>query len=62
MRCSECQGPVKPDITFFGEQLPSSFFEAWEKMDDNESSDGGCDLMIVIGTALAVCPFNMSID
>jgi len=25
-------------------------------------SDGGCDLMIVIGTALAVGPFNQSVN
>ena len=78
MYCSKdnCNGPVKPDITFFGESLPESFFEAWDKMTDvpidndenkeeNENNDterkypdGGCDLMIVIGTALAVGPFN----
>ena len=73
LRCRKdgCGGPVKPDITFFGEGLPRSFFEAWDKIedaikdsDDEESDsdfkykDGGCDLMIVIGTALAVGPFN----
>jgi NAD-dependent SIR2 family protein deacetylase len=66
-----CKGPVKPDITFFGEGLPPSFFEAWDKikdvpMDEDDEDpnserkfkDGGCDLMIVVGTALAVGPFN----
>ena len=28
LRCAKpgCNGPVKPDITFFGEGLPQSFF------------------------------------
>jgi len=36
MRCGKvgCNGPVKPDITFFGEGLPPSFFEAWDKIED----------------------------
>lgn len=77
MRCTKdgCKGPVKPDITFFGEGLPPSFFEAWDKMQDKpmkeddedpeserKYKDGGCDLMIVIGTALAVGPFNQSVN
>jgi NAD-dependent histone deacetylase SIR2 len=30
LRCSKetCNGPIKPDITFFGEGLPKNFFEA----------------------------------
>ena len=34
LRCGKdgCNGPVKPDITFFGEKLPSEFFEAWGKI------------------------------
>ncbi len=59
-RCEEegCGGPVKPDIVFFGEGLPDKFHRAWEKIkNDGGSEDGGCDLMIVVGTALAVPPF-----
>lgn len=26
-RCEECDGLIKPDITFFGENLPSRFFD-----------------------------------
>jgi NAD-dependent histone deacetylase SIR2 len=26
-RCPKCQGLVKPDIVFFGEALPKSFFQ-----------------------------------
>mgnify|MGYP006135043565 CR=1 FL=1 len=54
-RCEKegCGGPVKPDITFFGEGLPRCFFEAMEHIQEH-----GADLLIVIGTALAVGPFN----
>ena len=47
----ECGGPVKPEITFFGESLPKKFMDVFEKIDSE------CDLLIVIGTALAVTPF-----
>ena len=76
LRCGKdgCDGPVKPDITFFGEGLPPAFFESWDKIKDVPDlsdgaepdaklyPDGGCDLMIVIGTALAVGPFNDSVN
>ena len=42
---------MKPDIVFFGESLPSEFFENLEN--DFEK----CDLLIVIGTSLKVYPF-----
>lgn len=47
--CS-CGGYVKPDIVFFGEALPSSFFE-------NRSLPAEADLCIVMGTSLSVQPF-----
>ena len=47
----DCKGPIKPNITFFGEALPEEFYEACEQCED-------ADLLIVIGTALAVGPFN----
>ena len=50
VKCSECDGYVKPDITFFGENLPQRFFE---RLYDFEE----CDLLIVIGTSLVVKPF-----
>lgn len=48
-RCG-CGGYVKPDIVFFGEALPSSFFE-------NRSLPAAADLCIVMGTSLSVQPF-----
>lgn len=51
----KCLGPVKPNITFFGEALPEEFMGAF----------GLCrqaDLLIVIGTALAVGPFNQIVN
>ena len=53
LRCKECKGPVKPDITFFGEGLPAEFIEF---MDPEVLKP--VDLLIVMGTALAVSPFN----
>ncbi|KAL4935098.1 NAD-dependent protein deacetylase hst2-1 [Aspergillus oleicola] len=48
--CLECKGLVKPDIVFFGEALPSSFF-------DNRTLPEQADLCIVMGTSLSVQPF-----
>ncbi len=48
--CS-CGGVIKPDIVFFGENLPSRFFEL-RKVDFMR-----CDLLIIIGTSLVVQPF-----
>ncbi|TNV78482.1 hypothetical protein FGO68_gene12405 [Halteria grandinella] len=52
-RCNAagCGGPVKPEIVFFGESLPKSFFKSMKAVEE-------CDLMLVMGTALAVSPFN----
>ena len=51
MTCAKCGEFVKPDIVFFGENLPRRFFECAQK--DFEV----CDLLIVIGTSLVVHPF-----
>lgn len=50
-----CNGLVKPNIVFFGEQLPSSFFQALPLVD-------AADLALVLGTSLAVQPFAMLPD
>jgi len=59
MWCSneDCKGPVKPDIVFFGEGLPTSFFTTMMALEDTT-----IDLLIVIGTALAVHPFASIVD
>lgn len=49
--CTRCNGVVKPDIVFFGEDLPRKFYLLPEK-DFKE-----CDLLIIMGTSLAVEPF-----
>lgn len=49
-RCHSCQGLVKPEIVFFGEQLPAAFFQA-------RSLPAEANLAIVIGTSLTVQPF-----
>ncbi|KAJ5662671.1 NAD-dependent protein deacetylase hst2-1 [Penicillium macrosclerotiorum] len=46
----QCNGLVKPDIVFFGEALPESFFQ-------NRSLPAEADLCIVMGTSLSVQPF-----
>ena len=46
----QCNGLVKPDIVFFGEQLPEEFHR-------NRSLPTSADLCIVMGTSLTVQPF-----
>uniref|UniRef100_A0A671V303 NAD-dependent protein deacetylase n=1 Tax=Sparus aurata TaxID=8175 RepID=A0A671V303_SPAAU len=50
-KCDKCNSLVKPDIVFFGENLPVRFFTSM-KMDFPR-----CDLLIVMGTSLQVQPF-----
>jgi NAD-dependent deacetylase sirtuin 2 len=49
-RCEECDGIVKPDITFFGESLPPRF----ENLVVPDAQR--CDLLLVMGTSLKVYP------
>lgn len=51
-RCLDlaCNGLVKPEIVFFGEQLPAAFFE-------HRDLPMNADLCIVMGTSLSVHPF-----
>ncbi|KAF2108639.1 NAD-dependent deacetylase sirtuin-2, partial [Lophiotrema nucula] len=46
----DCNGLVKPEIVFFGEQLPAEFFA-------NRGLPAEADLAIVMGTSLSVQPF-----
>ncbi|KAK9761169.1 Sir2 histone deacetylase Hst2 [Basidiobolus ranarum] len=55
-RCHKCKGLVKPDIVFFGEQLPDRFFTCAKEDFKN------CDMLIVMGTSLQVQPFASLID
>lgn len=48
-RC-KCGGVAKPDIVFFGESLPHTFFQ-------NMPTVAEADLVIIMGTSLLVMPF-----
>ncbi|XP_061453629.1 NAD-dependent protein deacetylase sirtuin-2 [Rhineura floridana] len=50
-KCEKCQSVVKPDIVFFGENLPSRFFSLMQ------SDFRNVDLLIIMGTSLQVQPF-----
>ncbi|WVW86431.1 hypothetical protein I302_108479 [Kwoniella bestiolae CBS 10118] len=50
-----CGGLVKPDIVFFGENLPERFFKLIPELKQ-------CDLLLVIGTSLQVQPFASLVD
>lgn len=49
--CTICNGLVKPDIVFFGEDLPHRFHTLPQK------DFSKCDLLIIMGTSLEVQPF-----
>lgn len=49
--CEKCDGVVKPDIVFFGENLPDKFHDSVKP--DFEK----CDLLIILGSSLVVQPF-----
>lgn len=59
-KCDKCQGLIKPNIIFFGENLPKTFFDTWdndlELLEEQEKNDDNY-LVIVVGTSLAVYPF-----
>lgn len=54
--CTECNRLVKPDIVFFGENLPDKFYRLPAK--DFKK----CDLLIIMGTSLEVQPFASLIE
>lgn len=49
-KCPTCKGVIKPDIVFFGEELPHHFFKY---LTDFPLAD----LLIIMGTSLEVEPF-----
>jgi NAD-dependent SIR2 family protein deacetylase len=51
--CEACGNPVKPDITFFGQELPSIFSKNIEPDTDK------ADLLLVFGTSLNVAPVSL---
>jgi len=48
-----CGKMLRPDVVWFGEQLPQ---DIWQSAIEQSSS---CDIMIVVGTSLAVSPANL---
>lgn len=54
--CEDCKGVVKPDIVFFGENLPNRFFSL------SEEDFPKADLLIIMGSSLAVQPFASLVD
>jgi NAD+-dependent protein deacetylase sirtuin 2 len=54
--CTKCNGIVKPDIVFFGENLPEKFYTL-PNQDFKQ-----CDLLIIMGTSLSVQPFASLVD
>jgi len=55
-KCTKCDSVIKPDVIFFGENLPTKFFTC-------ASSDfDKCDLLIIMGTSLVVQPFASLVE
>jgi NAD-dependent deacetylase len=48
--CAECGGPVKPDVVLFGELLPEAAMARAQEL------AAAADLMLVVGSSLAVYP------
>jgi NAD-dependent deacetylase len=48
--CRQCKGMLKPDVIFFGEALPE------ETLREATYRANHCDLLIVVGSSLAVYP------
>jgi NAD-dependent deacetylase len=48
--CASCDGPVKPDVVLFGELLPEEAMARAQRLAE------GADLMLCIGSSLAVFP------
>ncbi|XP_050293397.1 NAD-dependent protein deacetylase sirtuin-2 isoform X1 [Anthonomus grandis grandis] len=54
--CEKCPGVVKPDIVFFGENLPEKFHHSID------ADFHKCDLLIILGSSLVVHPFAGLVD
>ncbi|GLH00429.1 NAD-dependent protein deacetylase Sirt2 [Gryllus bimaculatus] len=55
-KCDECNDIVKPDIVFFGENLPHRFYIS------SQQDFPQCDLLIIMGSSLTVEPFASLIE
>ena len=53
VRCPECSGVIRPDLVFFGEQIPSEAYKAAFEL------AGQADLVIVAGTSGGVVPASL---
>lgn len=53
--CSFCAATVKPDVVFFGEDLPQKYFLHTEDFPKS-------DLLIIMGTSLQIEPFASLVD
>lgn len=49
-RCRSCGGVLKPDVTFFGEELPRGAYQR------AEHAARSCSVLLVVGTSAAVEP------
>ncbi|KAG0672349.1 Sir2 histone deacetylase Hst2 [Maudiozyma exigua] len=62
-RCNSCNGLIKPNIVFFGEDLPKKFFTTWDSDLETMSEKETRPIVIVVGTSLTVYPFaNLPTD
>ncbi|MBT9171873.1 MAG: NAD-dependent protein deacetylase [Syntrophomonadaceae bacterium] len=48
--CSVCGKPLRPNVVLFGDAMSEDYFLALDDL------SAGCDLMLVVGTSLAVYP------
>ena len=53
LMCIKCKAPCKPDIVFFGENLPKRFFQNISEI------KATCDMLIIMGSSLLVVPFSV---
>lgn len=56
LHCEDCNSYVKPDIIFYGENLPDRFYTLIEH------DFVQCDMLLVMGTSLTVQPFASLVD
>lgn len=50
--CPECRGDLRPDVVLFGDMMPEAFSHALD-------AARAADLVLVVGSSLAVSPANM---